>query len=102
MTLKEGSLYHCETTGTVVIVVKVGTGATSLSTEHGEMKLQTAGLSDADLASAAAGVRVKPGVIIRQEVRLAHELADHTHPVTGVTGRFVWDKDEPGETDKKP
>lgn len=99
MSLKEGALYKCEKTGAVIMVVKSGEGANTLGTDHGQMVLHQAGVSDAELASAAAGVRVKPGVIVRHEVRVAHELADTSFPVTGVTARVEWEKNE--DQDKK-
>jgi len=102
MSLKEGSLYRCHTSGMVVMVVKAGTGVTRIQTEHGAMELHTPGLSDLSLARAASGARVKPGTIVRQEIRVAHELADHTFPVTGVTARFEWEKDKDKDKPEEP
>ena len=95
MSLKEGALYRCDATGTVVMVVKIGNPETTLSTDSGQMELHQPGMSDKNLAS---GLRVKPGTIVRQEIRVAHELADPTHPRTGVDARLEW---SPGEKDDK-
>jgi hypothetical protein len=102
MPLKEGSLYRCPTSGMIVMVVKAGEGATTMSSEHGAMELHTPGLSDLALAGAASGSRVKPGTIVRQEIRVAHELADGTFPVTGVSARLEWEKGEEKPNDKTP
>jgi hypothetical protein len=90
MTVKEGVLYTDEKTGTVVMVVKVGYPQTTLSTENGPMKPHESVVSDADLAKAAGQPSVRPGVIVRNEVSLLHELNDESHPITGIKANIHW------------